>query len=84
MNNQIVYNLQNILNLLPNLNVETLVRSMQMKTNDMHLVMYLSALVRSVVALHSLLLNKIKFADMDSVLDDAAVEAAAAAAAAAK
>lgn len=82
VNNQIVYNLQDILNLLPNLNVETLVRSMQMKTNDMHLVMYLSSLVRSVVALHSLLLNKIKFADMDSVLDDAAVEAAAAAAAA--
>lgn len=80
VNNQIVYNLQNIMNLLPNLNVEKLVRSMQMKTNDMHLVMYLSSLVRSVVALHSLLLNKIKFANMDDVLDsaDGVMEAATA------
>jgi 26S proteasome regulatory subunit N8 len=69
VNNQIVYNLQNIINLLPNLNVESLVRSVQMKTNDMHLVMYLSSLVRSVVALHSLLLNKIKFSDTVDGLD---------------
>ena len=69
MNNQIIYNLQNILNLLPNLNVEVLVRSMQVKTNDMHLVMYISSLVRSVVALHNLLLNKIKYSDVDDILD---------------
>lgn len=69
VNNKIVYNLQDILNLLPNLNVDILVRSMLVKTNDMHLVIYLSSLVRSVVALHSLLLNKIKYADIDDVLD---------------
>lgn len=67
INNQIVYNLQNILNLLPNLNVDVLVRSMQVKTNDMHMVMYISSLIRSVVALHSLLLNKIKYKDIDDV-----------------
>jgi 26S proteasome regulatory subunit N8 len=72
MNNQITYNLQNILNLLPNLNVDVLVRSMQIKTNDMHLVMYISSLVRSVVALHSLLLNKVKHSDMDDILDSRA------------
>jgi 26S proteasome regulatory subunit N8 len=69
VNNQIIYNLQNILNLLPNLNVEELVRSMQIKTNDMHLIMYLSSLIRSVIALHSLLQNKIKFADMDERIE---------------
>ncbi len=72
MNNQIIYNLQNIMNLLPNLNVDVLVRSMQVKTNDMHLVIYISSLVRSVVALHSLLLNKIKHSDVDDILDNKA------------
>lgn len=56
---QIVYNMQNIFNLLPNLNVDELVRSMLVKTNDMHLVIYLSALIRSVVALHDLVNNKV-------------------------
>lgn len=69
LNNQILYNLQNILNLLPNLNAEELVRSMLIKTNDVHLVMYISSLVRSVIALHSLLSNKIKYRDVDDVLD---------------
>lgn len=60
VNNQINSNLQNILNMLPNLNVEVLVRSMLVKTNDMYLAMYLAALVRSVIALHDLLNNKIQ------------------------
>jgi 26S proteasome regulatory subunit N8 len=69
INNQITYNLQNIFNLLPNLNVEELVRSILVKTNDMHLVIYISSLIRSVLALHGLLTNKIKYKDMDNVLD---------------
>lgn len=72
INNQITYNLQNIFNLLPNLNVDELVKAMLVKTNDMHLVMYLSSLVRSVVALHGLLNNKIKYKDVDDVLDRSA------------
>jgi 26S proteasome regulatory subunit N8 len=72
INNQITYNLQNIFNLLPNLNVEELVRSMLVKTNDMHLVIYLSSLIRSVLALHGLLTNKIKYKDLDNVLDKTA------------
>eukprot|EP00596_Hydrurales_sp_CCMP1899_P004557 CAMPEP_0119042576 /NCGR_PEP_ID=MMETSP1177-20130426/15994_1 /TAXON_ID=2985 /ORGANISM="Ochromonas sp, Strain CCMP1899" /LENGTH=248 /DNA_ID=CAMNT_0007009479 /DNA_START=381 /DNA_END=1127 /DNA_ORIENTATION=+ len=72
INNQITYNLQNIFNLLPNLNVDELVKSMVVKTNDMHLVMYLSSLVRSVIALHALLNNKIKYKDVDDVLDRSA------------
>lgn len=72
INNQITYNLQNIFNLLPNLNVDELVKSMVVKTNDMHLVIYLSSLVRSVIALHGLLNNKIKYKDVDDVLDRSA------------
>jgi 26S proteasome regulatory subunit N8 len=69
INNQITYNLQNIFNLLPNLNVEELVKSLFIKTNDMHLVLYVSSLVRSVLALHDLLANKIKYRGIDAVLD---------------
>lgn len=75
INNQISYNLQNIFNLLPNLNVDELVRALLVKTNDMHLVLYLSSLIRSVLALHGLLANKIKYKDMDQVLDrDAGID----------
>jgi 26S proteasome regulatory subunit N8 len=75
INNQIAYNLQNIMNLLPNLNVEELIKSMLVKTNDIHLVTYLSALVRSILALHDLFTNKIKYKDMDEILDrDAGID----------
>ena len=83
INNQITYNLQNIFNLLPNLNVDELVKSMFIKTNDMHLVMYVSSLVRAILALHGLLVNKIKYRDVDAVLDrDAGIVATAPAASA--
>jgi len=61
VNQDIIANMQTILNLLPNLNVEELVRSMLIKSNDMHMVIYLSALIRSVLALHDLVNNKIKY-----------------------
>ena len=59
-NNKIMYNIQTIFNLLPNLNVPDLVTSMLVKTNDMHLVVYVSSLIRSVVALHDLVNNRIR------------------------
>ena len=62
LNNQVVYNLQDIFNLLPNLNVEALVKSFMVKTNDSHLVVYMSSLIRAIVALHNLVNNKIKYA----------------------
>ena len=60
-NQEIIANMQTILNLLLNLNVEELVKSVLVKTNDMHMVIYLSALIRSVVALHDLVDNKIRY-----------------------
>ncbi|KAL7473025.1 hypothetical protein ACHAXS_013398 [Conticribra weissflogii] len=62
-NSDIIANMQAIVNLLPNLNVEELVRSMLVKNNDMHMVIYLSALIRCVIALHDLVLNKIAYDD---------------------
>lgn len=59
VNNQIVYNLQIIFNLLPNLSVDDFVKSLLVKTNDMHLAIYCAALVRCIIALHDLVNNKI-------------------------
>jgi 26S proteasome regulatory subunit N8 len=63
VNPEIVANLQTILNLLPNLNTEELVRSLIVKTNDMHMAIYLAALIRSVIALHDLVNNKIRYGE---------------------
>jgi 26S proteasome regulatory subunit N8 len=66
MNQEISANLQSILNLLPNLNTDELVTSFLTKTNDMHMAIYLSALIRSVVALHDLVNNKIMYGQEDT------------------
>jgi 26S proteasome regulatory subunit N8 len=58
-NPTIVANLQTIWNLLPNLD-DTAVRSVMVKTNDMHMAIYVGALIRSVMALHDLVNNKIR------------------------
>lgn len=59
INHEIMYQLQDIFNLLPNLNFEEMIKSFQVKTNDMMLVIYLSSLVRSIVALHNLINNQV-------------------------
>jgi 26S proteasome regulatory subunit N8 len=63
VNPEIVNNLQTILNLLPNLNTPDLVRSMIVKTNDMHMAIYLASLIRTVIALHDLVNNKIRYGE---------------------
>ncbi|KAJ3215400.1 proteasome regulatory particle subunit [Dinochytrium kinnereticum] len=59
VNHPIIYNLQDIFNLLPNLNVSDSVRAFAVKSNDELLVIYLSSLIRAVIALHNLITNKI-------------------------
>ncbi|XP_052881190.1 26S proteasome non-ATPase regulatory subunit 7 homolog A isoform X2 [Gossypium arboreum] len=49
---------EDVFNLLPNLNVNDLIKAFAVKTNDMMLVIYLSSLIRSVIALHNLINNK--------------------------
>mmetsp|Transcript_16039 Transcript_16039/g.23599 ORF Transcript_16039/g.23599 Transcript_16039/m.23599 type:complete len:336 (+) Transcript_16039:58-1065(+) len=65
MNQEISANLQTILNLLPNLNTDELVRAMLVKTNDMHMAIYLSSLIRSIIALHDLVNNKIQYGEQE-------------------
>jgi len=70
VNPDIVANLQNILNLLPNLNTEEMVRSILIKTNDMQLAIYLSALIRSVIALHDLINNRIRYGENGTDMEE--------------
>jgi 26S proteasome regulatory subunit N8 len=58
VNHQIVYHLQDALNLLPDLNDQVATQSFATTTNDELLVVYLSSLVRAVIALHALVDNK--------------------------
>eukprot|EP00297_Palpitomonas_bilix_P011924 CAMPEP_0113870168 /NCGR_PEP_ID=MMETSP0780_2-20120614/1938_1 /TAXON_ID=652834 /ORGANISM="Palpitomonas bilix" /LENGTH=331 /DNA_ID=CAMNT_0000855419 /DNA_START=174 /DNA_END=1169 /DNA_ORIENTATION=+ /assembly_acc=CAM_ASM_000599 len=63
INHEITDNLQNIFNLLPNLNVEDMIRAFAVKTNDMMVILYISSLIRSIIALHDLINNKADFID---------------------
>jgi len=58
VNHQIVYHLQDALNLLPDIDNPTLTQSFAANTNDQLLVVYLSSLLRAVIALHALVDNK--------------------------
>eukprot|EP00026_Physarum_polycephalum_P011863 Phypoly_transcript_12110.p1 GENE.Phypoly_transcript_12110~~Phypoly_transcript_12110.p1 ORF type:complete len:332 (+),score=99.30 Phypoly_transcript_12110:120-1115(+) len=69
INHQIIGHLQDIFNLSPNLNVEQLVKAFAVKTNDSLLVIYLSSLIRSVIALHNLILNKLQYREAEKKAD---------------
>lgn len=60
INHQIVYQLQDIFNLLPEINMPEFVKATFVKTNDQALVVYLASMIRSVIALHNLINNKIQ------------------------
>jgi len=59
VNHQITYLLQDIFNLLPDVTHPEFVKSMYVKTNDQMLVVYVTALTRSIIALHNLINNKL-------------------------
>ncbi|KAK7114050.1 26S proteasome non-ATPase regulatory subunit 7-like [Littorina saxatilis] len=65
INHAVVYQLQDIFNLLPDVKLGNFVRSMYVKTNDQMLVVYLASLIRSIIALHNLIDNKIQNRDAE-------------------
>lgn len=65
INHQILYQLQDVFNLLPNLNVEDFTRSFAVKTNDQLLVVYVASLIRSVIALDNLIGNKLSISEAE-------------------
>jgi len=70
INNHIVYMIQDIFNLLPNLNDPELIRAFIFKTNDMMLNVYVASLFRSITALHDLINNKLEFSQQEARMDD--------------
>jgi 26S proteasome regulatory subunit N8 len=65
MNHQILYQLQDVFNLLPNLSIEEFSRSFAVKTNDQLLVVYIASLIRSVIALDNLIGNKLSISEAE-------------------
>ncbi|CAH3840226.1 26S proteasome non-ATPase regulatory subunit 7 [Pieris brassicae] len=74
MNHQIIYQLQDIFNLLPDILSDNFADNLYIKTNDQSLVVYLAALVRSIIALHNLINNKITNRDAEEGKKDEAKE----------
>jgi hypothetical protein len=69
--------MQDIFNLLPNTNTADLAKAFAVQTNDMMVVVYLSALIRSVIALHNLVNNRYATYRTGQAPHDAAANAAA-------
>jgi len=69
VNHNIINQIQDVFNLLPNLSQEALIRSFAIKTNDMMLAIYLAALIRSVIAMHNLIRNKLALRDAERKAD---------------
>uniref|UniRef100_A0A8C7UX23 Proteasome 26S subunit, non-ATPase 7 n=1 Tax=Oncorhynchus mykiss TaxID=8022 RepID=A0A8C7UX23_ONCMY len=65
ISHQIIYQLQDVFNLLPDVNLQEFIKAFYLKTNDQMLVVYLASLIRSVVALHNLINNKIANRDAE-------------------
>lgn len=65
INHQILYHLQDIFNLLPNLNIEEFTQSFAVKTNDQLLVVYIASMIRSVIALDNLIGNKLSITEAE-------------------
>ncbi|XP_030376477.1 26S proteasome non-ATPase regulatory subunit 7 [Scaptodrosophila lebanonensis] len=65
INHQIVYQLQDIFNLLPDITSDQFTDTMYVKTNDQMLVVYLASMVRSIIALHNLINNKLANRDAE-------------------
>lgn len=59
INHQITYQMQDIFNLLPDISHDSFTDTLYIKTNDQMLVVYLASLVRSIIALHNLINNKL-------------------------
>lgn len=59
INHQVMYKLQDMFNLLPDVRLQDMVRSLNMTSNDQMLVIYVASVMRAVLALHDLINNKL-------------------------
>ncbi|KAG0728348.1 26S proteasome non-ATPase regulatory subunit 7 [Chionoecetes opilio] len=57
--------IKDMFNLLPDVTNHALIKSLYVKTNDQMLVVYLASLIRSIIALHNLINNKLANTDAE-------------------
>jgi len=65
VNHSIIYRIQELLNLLPDVTMEEFVDAHTVQTNDQLLCIYLGSLIRSVIAHHELIDNKLSLQKAD-------------------
>ena len=65
VNPQIIYNIQEIFNYLPNFENENVIKAYSIQTNNNYLVLYLSWVVKTIIALHKLVNNKISLKEKE-------------------
>jgi 26S proteasome regulatory subunit N8 len=75
INHSIIYNLQDMFNMLPNIHLAGTVKSFSVQTNDELLVIYLSSMIRSIIALHNLIENKGMLRDEEKTPEEKAKDA---------
>ncbi|VDD74502.1 unnamed protein product [Mesocestoides corti] len=59
VNHQVMYKLQDMFNLLPDVRMQEMVRCLSMTSNDQMLVIYMACTIRAILALHDLINNKL-------------------------
>lgn len=60
VNHQVMYNLQDIVSLCPDINNDALIKGITHVNNDNLMVLYISSVIRSITALNNLIENKLK------------------------
>jgi 26S proteasome regulatory subunit N8 len=68
INNEIIENLQDIFNLMPNLDFESVIKSFNMKTNDYMHMIYVCSLIRACIGIHNLINNKVSIIEKEKEL----------------
>ncbi|KAJ2722621.1 proteasome regulatory particle subunit [Coemansia sp. Benny D115] len=74
-NSEIIQNLQDIFNLLPNLAIPDNTPAFTVQTNDEYALIYVSAMARAIIALHDLINNKIENREAEIKADQKELEA---------
>ncbi|KAJ2411961.1 proteasome regulatory particle subunit [Coemansia sp. RSA 2530] len=75
VNSEIIQNLQDIFNLLPNLTIPDDSSAFTVQTNDEYALIYVSSMARAIIALHDLINNKIENREAELSADATANEA---------
>jgi len=70
MNHKIIYGLQDIFNYLPDVSNDQFNNALQHVTNDQMLIVYLSSMIKSVIALHNLIDNKLDTREKEQQEED--------------